>query len=984
MNAKREQNELPSGAWPLDRRRFLEAAGFSLSITAVAGCMRAPVEYAMPLGQMPDSFAPGKLQYYAATCSGCSAGCGLLVGVRDGRPLKMEGMPEHPLSRGGLCAVAQAMPIGLYDRLRLNEPMYRGKPSDWKTIDRTVADRLETIRQAKGGVRIITGTRTSPTLEKTIADFLAPFDDGRHLVVDLPGASAIREAHAKTHGVDVLPRYRFEHADVIVSFGADFLGTWIAPVEHTAGWRTRRLPTPDRPDMSYHVQLESQLSLTGGKADRRFRVAPREYRLIVTHLAARLGAATLPDGTPSLSGAVSFSSEDLDELVQRLKSAGSTALVISDSPDVATQELINAINHALGAYGKTIDVASPSHQRKGSDRQLATLLEELDAGKIAALFVADVDLLHDLPESARVQKGLKKVELLVRFAEHVDATARVSHIVCPESHMLESWADHHPVAGLVSLTQPTIRPLGNTRSLLECLARWSGKDADERSLIRAHWEQTIWPKSVDRKGTFESFWDHAVQTGFVPIREEPLEVKPFTAPQPTSDMAGGTQDDYTLVLYSKVGMPSSRLAHNPWLQELPDPVTKVAWDNYVCVSPRTAEQLGVVEGDEVEISAGDMRIELPAYVLPGQHDRVLGVALGYGCPGTERFATIGPQWLEGLPTVPPGKPVGRNAAPFLNWKEGALHRTREGVRIRPTGRHRDLAVSQMYHSLKVPDSVSPPGAAERDDLVQITTLDAFRNDPSSGKPESHHVEGNLWPPDHPKEGHAWGLLVDLNACTGCSACVIACQSENNIPVVGWDEMRRHRDMYWMRIDRYIQGDEDDVDMRVQPVMCQHCDHAPCETVCPVLATVHSEEGLNQQAYNRCVGTRYCANNCPFKVRRFNWFQYRHDDDRENLALNPDVVVRSRGVMEKCSMCIQRIEAARVEAKHRGVPIADGDIEVACQQSCPSQAILFGDLNDPESRLAKAARSPRQYRMLEEFGFRTSVGYQRIVRNREET
>ncbi len=966
----------------VDRRQFLEAAGFTLSLTALTACTRQPVQYALPLGVMPDSFAPGKLVNYAATCNGCPAGCGLLVGVRDGRPLKMEGMPEHPLSQGGLCAVGQALPIALYDRHRLEGPLYRGRPAEPDEVDAVVREKLQKIRESGGAVRLLTGTRTSPTLSAMIENFLGQFADGRHVVVDVPSSWAIRQAHQETHGHALLPRYFFDRAQVIVSFGADFLGNWISPVEYTAAWRKNRIPTADRPEMSYHAHFEPQLTVTGSKADRRYRVTPSDYAVILAHLARELGAMALPDGTPPLDTASGMSPSDLRSLAKKLQAAHGASLVVCDSQDVFTQQLVNAINEHLGSYGKTLDVTRPSRQRLGDDAALAKLLEELAEGQVAALFVADIDLLHDLPEASRLRTALKQVDLVVSFADHLNATAKVADVVFPESHLLESWNDFQPVADLVSISQPTIRPLGKTRTLLASLAKWSGQTGDDRTLIRRHWEKYIRPTAKEPGSSFTEFWDKAVQLGFVERKVTPIPAT-YKAPAALTWDRKAVPEGYTVVLYTKVGMPGSRHAHNPWLQELPDPVTKVSWGNYVCMGPKTAEELGVAEGDVVELTVDGEKLELPAYVLAGQHDRVLGVALGYGCPGTERFANVGPQWLEARPTTPPGEPVGRNAAPLLNWQRNTLRCVRHGVSVRKAGRHRALAVTQLYHSLKLPESIAAYGAPDRSAVVQATTLEAFRKDPEAGKPEVHVDENlDLWPPDHPKEGHAWGLLVDLNACTGCSACVIACQSENNIPVVGWDEVRRNREMYWMRVDRYVQGDDDDLDVRVQPMMCQHCDHAPCETVCPVLATVHSEEGLNQQAYNRCVGTRYCANNCPFKVRRFNWFNYRHDDDRENLALNPDVVVRSRGVMEKCSMCIQRIEAARVEAKKEGRDIEDGDIQVACQQSCPAQAIVFGDLNDPKSRIVQLAKDSRQYRVLEEYGFRTNVGYRRIVRHRE--
>lgn len=390
----------------------------------------------------------------------------------------------------------------------------------------------------------------------------------------------------------------------------------------------------------------------------------------------------------------------------------------------------------------------------------------------------------------------------------------------------------------------------------------------------------------------------------------------------------------------------------------------------------------MADGDVVLVATADGRcqVELPVLVQPGQHPHLVAMALAYGVKGTDRFANIGPEWLEGRPTTTQGTMIGKNVAAFIEVRNNTLHYSRGGITLRKTDRRHDLATTQKYPSMKVPSEVAPYGAEVRQP-IQATTLSAYAQDPKAGAPHFHqHAEEQLWSEDHPDSGHSWGMVIDLNKCTGCSACLIACQSENNVPVVGKDEVRRQREMHWIRIDRYYSGDGKDVGVSYQPMMCQHCGNAPCETVCPVLATVHGSEGLNEQAYNRCVGTRYCANNCPYKVRRFNWFKYQHDDAVENLALNPDVTVRTRGVMEKCSMCVQRIEEAKIDARRRNTPLVDGAALTACQQSCPAQAIDFGDLNDPASRVHRAVQNPRGYGVLEEFNFRPSVTYLRIVRN----
>jgi molybdopterin-containing oxidoreductase family iron-sulfur binding subunit len=432
-------------------------------------------------------------------------------------------------------------------------------------------------------------------------------------------------------------------------------------------------------------------------------------------------------------------------------------------------------------------------------------------------------------------------------------------------------------------------------------------------------------------------------------------------------------------------MLDGRNAYNPWLHELPDPVSKVTWDNYASISPGTAKNLGVKNGDIIRLDpsrTGLGTLDLPAYVQPGQHDQVVAVGLGYGSKLSARFAKVGPQWIDALLSVGDNGLVGQNVASYLELKDGVLRYSSTQVTLRRTGKQRELACTQIHNTLTVPENLRPGGSGPRP-IVQETTLAAFLKDPHSGVEDEEEKE-DLWPTDHPYTGPRWGMVIDLNACTGCSSCVIACQIENNIPVVGRDEVRRNREMHWMRIDRYYsESDHGQVDVAHQPLMCQQCENAPCETVCPVLATVHSEDGLNQQVYNRCVGTRYCANNCPYKGRRFNWFNYSHDDQLQNLVLNPDVTVRSRGVMEKCTFCVQRIQEAKIEAKRRGEAIEDGAVQTACQQSCPAKAIHFGDLNDPNSRVSKMMQNPRRYRVLEELNVRPAVGYLTVVRNRDQ-
>ncbi len=982
--AERAKDEFAESPLALGRRDFLKAAGFSVALAAATGCARAPVQKALPLLNQPETIVPGRSLYYASTCGGCSAGCGVLVKVRDGRPIKLEGNPQHPVSRGGLCAVGQASVLGLYDSQRLKNPLKQGKDSAWEQVDREIAGRLQQFRSEHGAIRVLTGTIISPTLRAMIAKFLTQFPNARHVEYDPLSNSAILAAHEMTHGARVLPRYYFGRAEIIVSFDADFLGTWISPVEFTRDYRAGRDLEVKPARVSYHVQFEPRMSLTGSKADRRFAVAPGEMGAVLTALAQRVSAKAGAKFEPAALEDAGIDPAFLNQLAERLWRARGRSLVLCGSNDARQQVLANYLNHLLGNYGSTLDAERPSYQARGSDRELEALIQELNAGKVSALFVYDVNPVFDLPNGPKLAETISRVPLSVSLAERLDETAAAVQYVCPDHLFLESWSDSEPVAGLVAVTQPAIHPLHGTRAAIESFAAWGGNTKPAYDIIREHWRAQIFPRQTKEKA-FETFWERTVHDGFAEVEPEHIKPKPFNvaavqAIAPASQLDAGA---FALVLYPKVSMLEGQHAYNPWLQELPDPITKTTWDNYACVSPAAAAKLGIKQGDVLRIqAAGAQALELPAYIQPGQHDKVVAVALGYGSRLTERFANIGPHWIDALPSVGDNGLVGQKVAPLLRLENGAL-RYDAVVEVRPTGNNRELACTQLHNTLTVPKKLAPAGSEPRP-VVQETTLAAFGLDPHSGV-EDHVAKEDLWPADHPYTGPRWGMVVDLNACTGCSACVIACQAENNIPVVGRDEIRRNREMHWLRIDRYYSEPAPGVvEVAHQPMSCQQCENAPCETVCPVLATVHTEDGLNAQVYNRCVGTRYCANNCPYKGRRFNWFAYSHDDRLQNLALNPDVTVRSRGVMEKCSFCVQRLQEAKIEAKRRGETVGDGGVQTACQQSCPARAIYFGDLNDRKSEVSRMMANPRRYRLLSELNVKPAVGYLTVVRNREET
>lgn len=968
-----DQPEPPELTW--SRRDFLRLAGFTFAGGMLAGCQPAKVEKAIPFLIKPEEITPGLATWYSTTCSGCSAGCGIAAKNRDGRPIKLEGNPDHPISHGGLCAVGQASLLGLYDSQRLGQPLLDGRSATWEEVDGIISEQLDRIKKEGGTVRLLTGTITSPTTRSLIRRFLGGFKNAKHIQYDAISSSAILDAHEKTHGGRILPHYRFENADVLVSFDADFLGTWISPVEFTVAYQSRRSLQGNPPSFSYHAHIESRVSLTGSNADERFARSPAHMREMIRQLAMAIAAKANVNLPADSADAV------VKKLTDRLWAARGKSLVVCGLNDVDAQVQVNFINYALGNYGKTVDIERPSFQKQGNDSELKALLDELKAGSVSALIVQGCNPVYDLPNGPEILDALKRIPLVVSMTERVDETAQSARIVCPEPHGLEAWSDGEPIAGTLTMTQPLIQPFGSTRSFTENMAAWMGQKSNAYDLIRREWEGTQFKRQTKER-SFQAFWDNAVRNGFAEVQSVRPPVTSFNLDEVRSSVRKSPEDsgELSLVLYSTVAMLDGRHAHNPWLQELPDPVTKIVWDNYASFSRVTAQRLSLSEGDVVRIEANGQTLELPAHIQPGQDERTVAIALGYGRKGTDRFTKIGPQWLEAKPTVPAGELVGKNAAQFLTWERGRIRYDVANVRVTKTGRRHPLASTQDHHSLHVPDHLAPKDGKRRP-VVQETTFAAYAEDPSSGSFHKHEIV-SMWGNPHKYPGHHWGMAIDLSACTGCSACVVSCVAENNIPVVGKDEVARSRELTWIRIDRYYDESDGGFSVAHQPMMCHHCDNAPCETVCPVLATVHSEEGLNQQVYNRCVGTRYCSNNCPYKVRRFNWFQYEHGDERHKLVLNPDITVRDRGVMEKCTFCVQRIQEAKITARNNGVPLKDGDVQPACAQSCPAKAIVFGDMNDPNSELVKRMNDPRYFRVLDEIGIRPSVGYMTLVRNRD--
>lgn len=955
------------------RRDFLKALGFGLGAVSLAACQSTPVHKSIPYLIKPEEVTPGIPNYYASSYNGQS----ILVKTREGRPILIEANPAAKGLNCGTDAATQASVLDLYDMSKLKGPQAGGKSIDWEEIDQQVIAALNAANAAGKQIRIVASTVNSPSTIAAIATLMAKYPTTKLVEVDAVSYAGIIKANEANFGKAVIPHYRFDKADVIVSVGADFIGTWLAGEEYTQQFISNRdYKSLEKGKMSRLIQFETGLSLTGSNADARVPVKPSEEGAVLIALYNAITGSTLPSGLANNPKAEKVAALAAKELVN----AKGRAVVVTGSNDVAMQTLTNAINAALESYGNTIDLDNVSYQYKGNDTDFAAFLREANAGDVDVAFFLNTNPAYDYPESKILEDALGKIKLKVSFADREDETASLANIIAPNHNYLESWGDGNALTGYYTIVQPTINPVFNTRQAEQSLLIWSGEDISYHDFVKNYWESNI------LAGTGRT-WKDVLQTGFQYAGEEPAGTYTFNgsaadAAKAIVDSSNALTKDVEIQLYQSIALRDGKQGNNAYLHELPDPISKVTWDNYVAISPAFAKSLGIKEHDVVKVTGENgYTVELPVLLQPGQANGTASIALGYGRTKAGKA----------------GDNVGKNVYPFARFVNNTLQFATT-AKIERTSDTYELAQTQTHHTI------------EGRNVVRETTFKDYLKDPAhgSGNHGEKHKTYDLWN-KYESPGHKWVLAIDLNACTGCGSCIVACNIENNIPVVGRDEVRRRREMHWMRVDRYYSFEHDgeqvtkekeldklgnqDVDLDNvsvvhQPMMCQHCDHAPCETVCPVLATVHSSEGLNHMAYNRCFGTRYCANNCPYKVRRFNWFNYWNDSRFDNylnneftqLVLNPDVTSRSRGVMEKCSMCIQRIQAGKLKAKMEKRPLKDGDITMACGSACSANAIIFGDLNDPNSEVSKALKSERVYYVLEEINVQPNVGYMTKVRN----
>lgn len=976
-----------------NRRDFLKLMGFSLAAVSLASC-EAPVKKAIPFLNKPEEIDPSVANYYASTYVDGGDYCSILVKTREGRPIKIEGNTLSSVTQGGTSARVQASVLSLYDKQRLKGPTINGKPTSWEELDKQITARLEGYKNEGASIYIVSNTLMSPSTQSVIADFVKKYSRVEHIAYDPYSYYAITKANKESFGHAVIPSYDFSKAHVIVSFSADFLGTWLSPIEFSKQYAKTRKVGSSKKTMSRHFQFESTLTLTGANADYRVAIKPSQEGLVISKLynliASKAGKALL--ATPDIKV------NHLDLAATNLWENKGASLVVSNSQDPHVQQIVNAINYLLQNYTSTIDIATPTYQKQGNDEAMARFVDHAEEAGVIIFYNANPVYDHPLGEKlASVLKNKGVGPLTISFSDRVDETTALCQFVAPDHHYLESWNDIEVKKGYFSLMQPTISPLFQTRQAQETLLKWSGSSTSYYDYIRTYWKTNLF-KQQNRFSTFDMFWDKSLHDGIFEFKKNNRTDSPSLSGDVTSlsqIIASSYHVSNTkpeLVLYEKIGIGSGKQSNNPWLQELPDPITKVCWDNYLAVSKKLAVKFDLKQGDIVELALSHThKLNLPILIQPGQEEYTLAVAIGYGRTHAGKVGNV----------------VGANVYPFANTSTGTTHFSvfNTDIIVKKTGEKRELAQTQTHHTFM-----------GRETIIQETILKEYQKDPQAGrfKPIVSTSEGEKSPQEltlwntHTYPNHHWVMSIDLNSCTGCGACTIACQAENNVPVVGRDEVLRRREMHWIRIDRYYSSDAQPEDLKgleeasenpqvvFQPMMCQHCNNAPCETVCPVAATTHSTEGLNQMAYNRCIGTRYCANNCPYKVRRFNWFKY-HDnkqfadvnvtmnDDLGKMVLNPDVTVRSRGVMEKCSMCVQRIQEGKLNAKKEKRTVKDGEIITACASSCPSDAIVFGDLNDSESRIAQLLQdevSGRAYHVLEEINVNPNIYYLSKVRNSE--
>jgi molybdopterin-containing oxidoreductase family iron-sulfur binding subunit len=984
------------------RRDFLKMMGFGMSAVALAAC-EAPIRKAIPYVNKPVDVDPSIANYYASTYVNGGDYCSIVVKVREGRPIKIDGNSLSSVTKGGTSAQVEASVLSLYDNARLRGPKAAGAATKWEDIDKQVIEKLSGIATAGGKIVIVSNTILSPSTKAALDKFKAKYPTTQHVVYDQVSQYGMWKANEESFGTGMIPSYDFSKANVIVSVAADFLNSWISPIESTKQYGQTREVGEEKKEMSRHYHFESGMSLTGANADYRIQIKPSEEGAVVVQLYNLIAAKA---GRPTVSGGVE--KPNLAKAAADLWANQGKSLVVAGSNDKAVQVLVNGINDMLGSYGATI-INNPVNYRQGNDEAMINFINEAEAGSVAGVIFYNCNPVYDHPMGTSLTGALKKVGLKIATSYKEDETAMLTDFLAPDHHYLEAWGDAEPKKNQYSLSQPTITPIFKSRAAQESFMVWAGEtNVDYFEFVKNNWKSWFF-----KGGNFQTWWDKCLYDGVLDSGAVETPVLTFAGDVNAAATAIAsnykTGNGFELVVYESGTVGNGSQSNNPLLQELPDPITKAVWDHYVTVSPKDAAAIDFKEAKTIfaNVTANGTTVKLAVLVQPGQTPGTIGIPLGYGRTKAGKVADN----------------LGINAYPFVSVVNGSLNYNTANVKVDFTSEVYQIATTQTHQTYM-----------GRQTVVQESLLSDFQQkdwkreyDPkvTTWKDPNHKVDPgtlSMWK-GHEYKNHHWGMAIDLNTCIGCGACVVACNVENNVALVGREEVINRREMHWLRIDRYYSSDArpdnwrdaenaaENPEVVFQPMLCQHCNNAPCETVCPVAATTHSSEGLNQMTYNRCIGTRYCANNCPYKVRRFNWFKYHDNRQFENvnpamntdlgkMVLNPDVTVRSRGVMEKCSFCVQRIQNGKLNAKRERRGVNDGEIITACQAACSTGAIVFGDVNNPESKIAKLLKvkpadpekpfgidkvtdNPRAYQVLEEIGVKPNIWYLSKVRNKEE-
>ena len=939
---------------PVSRRQFLSLMGASVALAGLAGC-RKPVEKIVPYVKTPEETVIGRPEQYATSAVIAGSVAGLLVTSRDGRPIKIEGNPLHPASLGGTTVFQQASILGLYDQDRSKKVLNRGVESDWESFVDFWREGIAPLKvDGGGGMAVISETISSPTMKRLKEEFKKSFASAIWVEYDPVSDSNVLSGLKWALGGDYAPIYDYSKPKVVVSLDADFLNLEGDVAANTRQFAEGRRITNERSEMNRLYVVESNFSLTGATADHRLRARSADIGTIAAALGSELTRLGVNVPMHVTAGELSEKgSKFVKALAKDLVAHVGESLVVGGwSLPPAVHMMVTAINEALGNVGHGVSYVSSTST---SETRLQKLTDAIGSGKIETLIVLGGNPVHTAGNFAELLGS--KVKHVIRLGDHFDETSKDAEWHLPRSHFLESWGDSQATDGTFGIQQPLIEPLFHSKSDIELIGMlMTGVEVRGYDLTRETWKNYLPVPG------FEKSWRQVLHDGALPL--SPLQrLTPSFQPSGWAQYVSLHESEgvnsfqagfkgLEVVFKPSPSVWDGRYANNGWLQELPDPMTKLVWDNAALISPKTAADLGVETEDVIEIGTGGQgKVEAPVYILPGHADDSITVTLGYGRKGVGKVA---------------------DGAGFDAYSIWAVSMTGVSFRadVKKTGKTYKLASSQNHHSM------------EGRPIVREGTLDEYKAHPEFAAEMVHMgAEPSMWDEHKYDEGYQWGMTIDLNTCTGCNACAIACQSENNIPIVGKEQVARGREMHWIRLDRYFTGDAENPQAVTQPVACQQCEMAPCEQVCPVAATSHDHEGLNVMTYNRCVGTRYCANNCPYKVRRFNFFNFTNKlDDLIQMAQNPDVTVRSRGVMEKCTYCVQRIVRGKHNAKMENREVRDGEVVSACQAACPAGAIVFGNLNDPNSAVSKSKKEHRKYDLLGELNTRPRTSYLAKIRN----